>query len=139
MDKKQIFIDTLEGTANIALATADGNVRFVSVGYDPAEPDILYFATFNQSAKAKAIADNPAVIFLPVPNRLDTEVTIRTFGNAAPSSASVERVAPLIGRHLPDFAAQLPQMLAGGVSLFEIKLKSAEVNLDMDPPELITF
>lgn len=137
MDRKQLFINYLEDTTNIALATADGNARIVSIGYDRTQPGTLYFTTTPDSPKAQAIAQNPAVTVLPMPDKSDTEVSIRARGTAKLSQKPVEEVAELIGKHLPEFAAEMPHMT--GIGIYEINLSSAEVGLGMEPAVLITF
>ena len=141
MDKKEIFIDFMEKTTNIALATcADGKakVRMVSIGFDRKDPGVLYFVTGSDSNKAAEIKKNPEVSFVPAPDKPDTDVCIRAYGKAAQAQIPVERIAELIGRHLPHFAEQISAMLPG-LSAFEIRYSQAEVSLDMAEPEIINF
>ena len=141
MDKKELFIDFMEKTANIALATCtDGraNVRMVSIGFDREDPSVLYFVTGSDSNKAADIKKNPEVSFVPAPDKPDTDVFIRVHGKAAEAQIPVERIAELIGRHLPQIAEQIPAMLPGLIAV-EIRYSEAEISLDMAEPEIITF
>lgn len=141
MDRKELFIKYMSDVTNVALATSGetaANVRVVSIGYDENTPDVIYFVTFSGSNKAKEIKANPNVTFVPFPDKSDTDVCIRVSGVAGPAEISVERMAELIGRHLPEFAAQIPAMGAQA-GLYQIRYHSAEVSLGMNPPEIITF
>lgn len=141
MDKKELFIKYMSEVTNVALATGGektANVRAVSIGYDEKTPDMIYFVTFSESNKAKEIKRNPHVTFIPFPDKSDTDVCIRVSGVAGPADISVERMAELIGRHLPEFAAQIPAMGAQA-GLYQVHCESAEVSLGMNPPEIIQF
>lgn len=141
MDRKELFIKYMGDVTNVALATSGegaANVRAVSIGFDEKTPNVVYFVTFPESNKAREIKDNPNVTFIPFPDKQDTDVTIRVHGVAGPAGITVERMAELIGRHLPEFAAQIPAM-GEQAGLFQICYESAEVCLGMNPPEIITF
>lgn len=141
MDMKELFVKYMGDVTNVALATeVDGkaNVRAVSIGYDEATPNTIYFVTFARSDKAGELRTNPKVTFIPFPDKSDTNVTIRVRGTASPAEISMERIAKLIGKHLPEFGAQIPAMGENG-ALFQVQFENAEISLSMDPPEIITF
>lgn len=141
MNRKELFVKYMNDVTNIALATGskDGaNVRAVSIGFDEQTPDRIYFVTFGQSAKAMEMKADPKVTFIPFPDKSDTEVTIRVHGVAEPADISVERIAELVARHLPEYGAQIPAM-GEHAGLYQIRYESAEVSLGMNPPEVITF
>lgn len=141
MDFKELFIKYMSDTTNIALATQqDGkaNLRIVSIGYDTEKPNTVYFTTSKTSNKALEIASNPAVAFVPAPDKKDTDVTIRVYGSAKASERPLSEVGQLIGKHLPEFAGQIPAM-ADFISVYEITFESAEVCLGMTPPTIVTF
>lgn len=141
MDMKELFVKYMGDVTNVALATdADGkaNVRAVSIGYDETTPNTVYFVTFAGSNKAGELKTNPNVTFIPFPDKPNADVTIRVRGTAAPAEISVERIAELIGKHLPEFGAQIPAMGENG-ALFQVQFENAEVSLGMNPPEIITF
>jgi Pyridoxamine-phosphate oxidase len=141
MDKKELFIKYMADTTNIALATcSDGaaNIRIVSIGFDEKEPGVLYFLTDANSKKAAELAKNPEVVFVPVPDKPDTDISIRVWGKASTSDITIERIAELIGRHLPEVAKHIPQM-APGLALFEIRYETAQVSLGMDSPDTVTL
>lgn len=139
MDLRKLFIEYMGNVTNIALATAAGNranVRIVSIGFDETTPDTVYFTTFSRLPKLEEIEENPKVCFVPLPDKEDTEISVRIYGTAAPAELTLEQVARLIGRNLPDYAAQLP-MMAEQISLMQIKYESAEVSMGMNDPEVI--
>ncbi|MGL5437487.1 MAG: pyridoxamine 5'-phosphate oxidase family protein [Lachnospiraceae bacterium] len=141
MDSKELFINMMYDTTNVALATcAEGkpNVRAVSIGYDKTVPDTFYFTTFPDSAKAKEIQANPTVTVIPFPNKPDTDVTIRINGTCTLADITLEQHAELIRRHLPEFAAQLPAM-KDNCAIYQVKFSSAEIALGMAPPAVVMF
>lgn len=139
MDKRELFIRYMTDTTNIALATNGengANMRVVSIGFDQEEPGVVYFITGKDSVKAAELLKSPEVVFVPVPDRPDTDVVIRVRGRAALTKVSIERLAELMGRHLPEFASQMPSM-APVAALFEIRYDAAEMSLGMAPAERI--
>lgn len=141
MDMKELFVKYMGDVTNVALATSvDGkpNVRAVSIGFDEATPGVIYFNTFAGSNKAAELKSNPSVTFIPFPDKSDTSVTIRVSGTASPAEIPVERIAELIGRHLPQYGEEIPKMGEHG-ALFQVKYEQAEISLGMNPPEIITF
>ncbi len=141
MNRKELFVDFMYDTTNVVLATCNGdkpNARTVSIGYDKSEPNTFYFTTFPGSAKTIEIQANPNVTIIPIPDKPDTDVTIRIHGTAKLADISLERYVELIRRHLPEFAEQMPEM-KDHCAFYQVTFTEAEVALGMAPPEIVAF
>jgi uncharacterized pyridoxamine 5'-phosphate oxidase family protein len=140
MDYKEVFVEILSGTNEIALATsADGtpNVRIVNFCFESGKPEVLYFAADRDNRKVAEIKENNKVAFTTVP-REGIPHARSNDAIAVKSGRSIDGMKDLFIARVPGYDETIAA-IGDCLDVFEIHIKNAFVVVDFENSGPVSF
>lgn len=140
MEKIRTYIQVLETTTEIALATSVDNVpnvRIVSFIFDEKRPGVLYFAADRLNAKVAEMLLNEHVAFTTVPREGVAHVRSHK-AIAKKSDLSIDDVKDLFIAEVEGYAETIAA-IGDSLDVFEIHIKEAQVVTGLEEPVKIAF
>lgn len=140
MEKIRTYIEILETTTEIALATCVENVpnvRIVSFIFDEKQPGVLYFASDRLNTKVAEILLNNHVAFTTIPRAGVAHV--RSHKAVVKKSAlTIDDMKELFIKEIEGYAETIAA-IGDSLDVFELHAKEALIITGMDEPVKIVF
>lgn len=136
------FNEIMEGSINIALATAVDNipnVRILNFYYNPENKGIVYFSSFKSNPKTLEFSKNSTVAFTTVPVSIENTKHVRCINaTVQKSKLTIYDLKDAFISKMPSYEMLIAQ--AGDMlDVYEIHLKEAVVILDPKNSGKLTF
>ncbi len=142
MDYLPAYTRTLKQSGLIALATSVNgkpNVRIVNYCFNENEPSVLYFSTGAESGKIAELKENDSAAFTTIPLSPDDTPHVRAHSAVVcQSDLSLNDVKDLFVEHSPGLA-EMYDMIGDTLTVYEIRVKEADVIVDMDDIGSVSF
>lgn len=142
MDYLPAYTRTLKQSGLIALATSVNgkpNVRIVNYCCDENDPSVLYFSTGAESGKITELKENDSAAFTTIPASPDDTPHVRAHNAVVcRSELSLDDVKDLFLKHSPGLA-EVYNMIGDTLTVYEIRVKEADVIVDMDDIGSVSF
>lgn len=142
MDYLPAYKRILKQGGILALATSVNgkpNVRIVNYGCHADDPSVLYFSTSAESGKIAEINENDSAAFTTIPASPDDTPHVRAHSAVVcQSDLSLDDVKGLFLEQSPGLA-EMYDMIGGMLTVYEIRVKEADVTVDMDDVGSVSF
>lgn len=142
MDYLPAYTRILNQGCIIALATSVNekpNVRIVNYCCNEEDPSILYFSTGEESGKIAELNENDSAAFTTIPaSPTDTPHVRAHSAVVKKSDLSLGDVKDLFLKHSPELA-EMYDIIGDTLTVYEIRVKGADVIVDMDDIGSVSF